>query len=191
MADTGSQKRRADDSTVVVPTPDPTSLTTAALDREISHLREFFISSLDKLDEKLNTSIVHRGELLDVRFASVEQRFDIAEKARVEQKADTKGEVAAALTAQKEAVKEQTIASEKSISKSEAATAEAIRQLSERFGAAIESVSRSVNDVKDRVITIESLKTGAKDNTSALYAGLAAVFGFIAIIISVIHILGE
>lgn len=76
---------------------DPTALTTDALMREVE--------------------ILNRA--MDLRFAFYDRLLEAADKQRLEQKLDTKAAVDAALAAAKEAVREQTISTEKAISKSE------------------------------------------------------------------------
>lgn len=197
------QNRRATDD-ANVPVPDPTSLTTAALEREVKKLHDAFTSGLDNLDEKLQTAIENRITISNKDFDSMEERFNMVEAHRIEQKSDTKAAVDAALIAQKEAVKEQTIASEKSITKSETATAEAIRQISTTFAVAIESVTRAINDVKDRVIAIETRANGnafreqivgdeqrvigARESKASFYATIAVAGTIVAIIIAVVSI---
>ena len=132
---------------------DPTDRTIDTLYREIENLRNERESALN--------SFKH---LVDEKFASIRENETLVERGRVENKADTKEAVAAALTAQKEAVKEQTLASEKSIAKSEAATAKQIDQLQVNFNQAISAASNTIADVKERVITIETIKTNTNEN---------------------------
>jgi len=132
------------------PDPDPTVLTTQALFREIGTLRELFEQRIDALEAERDRATVqsaHRTkvlnrerveqftaqrELLNERITALrsltDERFASAEHQRIEQKQDTKAAVDAALSAAKEAVKEQTTASGLSISKSETATREQLAQ---------------------------------------------------------------
>ena len=129
--------------------PDPTARTLATLHREIENLQE------------QGEAALHSFQALTAeKFASVQREFDLLERGRVEQKADTKQAVDAALIAQKEAVKEQTLASEKSIAKSEAATAKQIEQQSNSFNQGQAATNAQLADLKDRVIKIESVKQG-------------------------------
>lgn len=79
------------------PVPDPTLLTTAALDREISSLKRE----------------------LDLRIGALEKlltdRMKVVEERRVEQKQDTKVELDAALTAQKDSVSKLETAFDKAV----------------------------------------------------------------------------
>ena len=58
----------------------------------------------------------------------------------------------AALTAQKEAVKEQTIASERAIAKSEAATTKQLEQQQVTFATVSDALRRSIDEVKERAV---------------------------------------
>jgi hypothetical protein len=119
---------------------DPTLLTTRAILREVELLSEKVEVQLDGLRE------IHRE-----KFAAIDKRFELVELQRLEQKADTKTAVDAALSAQKEAVKEQTTASELAISKSENATVKQLEQLGTTFKTTIEGVTTIVGDLKERV----------------------------------------
>lgn len=141
------------------PTPDPTILTTEQLLREVDRVKEL-------TDSKIDGTVALFAE----RFLSVDRQLGLVEQQRVEQKSDTKAAVDAALTAQKEAVKEQTTASERAIAKSEAATTKQLEQLSATFSTAIGGVTDSVQDLKDRITRIESMKQGGKEAYAAIYA---------------------
>jgi len=164
------------------PVPDPTTLTTQQLLREISSLRELMRTSLDGT-----------REITQEKFRSVERYLEQAEGQRVEQKADTKAAVDAALSAAKEAVKEQTIASERAIAKSEAATSKQLEQQSATFSTAIGGVTVALGDVKDRVGKIEYVKQGAaetrveyRDTTTEARAGTSQTITLAAVAVSVL-----
>jgi hypothetical protein len=141
------------------PIPDPTVLTTEALHREIAAVRELVFER-----------IARNAEVAIEKLGSVETQFELIERQRVEQKKDTKDAVDAALAAAKEAVKEQTTASERAIAKSEAATAEQLKQLSTTFTTAIYGTTTNHDDLKERVGKIESIRQGGKEAVAALYA---------------------
>jgi hypothetical protein len=136
---------------------DPTTLTTEALRREIHLLRELVEAKFDSIKEI-------EGE----KFSSINKRFELVEQQRLEQKADTKAAVDAALTAQKEAVKEQTTASELAISKSENATAKQLEQLGATFQTTIGGVTTIIGDLKERVLRTESITTTVEGVTSVI-----------------------
>lgn len=117
-------------------------------------------------------------EYMDSKFAAIEREFALIESRRVEQKVDTKVAVDAALSAAEKAVKEQTVASEKSIIKSETSAAEQSKQQNATFTAALKGVTDVLSDVKERVGKIETLRQGGaerQDNTARnLSLGIAA-----------------
>ena len=150
----------------MVPEPDPSTLTTAQLLREIEILRG---SIDDKVEARQREMLVAqelseaklRGEieLTAQRFDAFTGQLELIERQRVEQKSDTKAAVDAALIAQKEAVQEQTIASGLSIAKSEAATAKQLDQQSVTFTTAISGVTKNSSDQKDAFnVSIADLK---------------------------------
>lgn len=166
------------------PVPDPSTLTTAQLLREIEILRG---SIDDKVEARQREMVVAqelseaklRGEinLTAQRFDAFTNQLELIERQRVEQKSDTKAAVDAALIAQKEAVQEQTIASGLSIAKSEAATAKQLDQQSVTFTTAISGVTKtssdqkdafniSIGDLKERLSALD-LKVGAIESTKA------------------------
>lgn len=146
------------------PTPDPTVLTTEQLLREVA-------GAVDLVETRLKGI----EDVMAEKFRSVDTQFGLVERQRVEQKKDTKDAVDAALAAAKEAVKEQTTASGLSITKSETATSEQLKQLTTTFNTAIAGLTLLLNDLKTRVERIENIKQGASENSNAL----ATVIGIV------------
>lgn len=168
------------------PVPDPTSLTTDQLRREIA-----------QLEALLKSQFGWNKELIDEKFSSVTDRLALGERQRVEQKSDTEKAIQAALTAQKEAVASQAQSFSESVAKSEAATAKQLDQISTTFTTAINGVTALLGEVKERVITIESRGMGAvsqrsesRDSSRFVFAaigigftvlgGILAVIGFVS-----------
>lgn len=168
------------------PVPDPTVLTTQALYREVAALRELIEQRIRALAEETNaervatratiTEAIRARTILDEEVQRrTDLQFRLVEQQRVEQKKDTKDAVDAALTAQKEAVREQTAASALAIGKSEAATSKALEQLGVTFKTEIESLRRSIDENKDGLNALVNQKLGATTDRSGLYAALAAL----------------
>ena len=132
---------------------DPSALTTAQLLREITILKELMVA----------------------RLQAIEARFALLESSRVEQKTDTKNALDAALAAAKEAVREQTIASDKAFQKNEQSTKEALNQLTNTFDRANAITQENMNELKDRVTRAEALKQGGQEKLTGLYAGLSGI----------------
>jgi type VI protein secretion system component VasK len=155
------------------PVPDPTVLTTQQLYREIEAAREMTETLIDGL-----------REILDEKFSSVDRQLQLVEQQRVEQKSDTKAAVDAALTAQKEAVKEQTTASERAIAKSEASTTKQLEQLSETFATSLRAMGDKVDDLKDRLTVTEALKQGGRETLTGLYAVVGVVIAAVGLAVT-------
>jgi hypothetical protein len=169
------------------PSADPTQLTTEALQRAINSLHDI-----------ISREVTHECEsrvAADLAIQAFNKReLQLIEGQRVEQKLDTKAAVDAALAAAKEAVKEQTTASGLSISKSENATNEQLKQLGATFTTAIAGVDRTINDWKDRVTSAERAlathsaqqggeATGTDKMMPWVWAILASVVAVVSIII--------
>jgi ribosome-associated translation inhibitor RaiA len=218
------------------PVPDPTTLTTEALRREVASLQvliEQRISALKELlmqeisavrdssdssdkrmdlrheamREEIETKIGAAKSYCDSQFGHIEKQLAAVEAMRVEQKNDTKAAVDAALTAQKEAVREQTTASELAIAKSEAAIAKQIEQLTVAGNTARDELRRGIDDTKERIGTVErelrsaissvdtkantinALAQGATGSRASLFAWIGGVGAVLAIIIIVANLL--
>jgi SMC interacting uncharacterized protein involved in chromosome segregation len=174
------------DATGSRPVPDPTVLTTEALHREINSSYALTTAKIESLEK-----------VMLQKFSAVEEQLQLVERQRVEQKKDTKDAVDAALTAQKEAVREQTTASERAIAKSEAATTKQMDQQRLTFETAIKSVTDLMNEVKERITRIESVKIGwseqstnVKQNLGVVWGAVGAVVGLIGVVIAFATVLG-
>ena len=158
------------------PPSDPSELTTAQILREASILREL-----------LEANATGSSALVDQKFAAVDRQFELVERMRVEQKKDTKDAVDAALTAQKEAVKEQTTAFGLATAKSEMAMSEQLKALTATFGAGITALTNAHNDTKDRVSRIESTRTGGSNMIASIVAGAAVLISLGMAIYAITH----
>ena len=157
------------------PTPDPTILTTEQLFRESDRIEKLFRSELDGAQEKNR-----------VLFHAIDDMFEMIESRRQEQKIDTKVAVDAALSAAEKAVREQTVASEKSINKSETMFAEQLKQQNQTFSVSLKGLETVVDDLKARVVKIEGMALGASANrdTQRLDMGtILAVLSLAAVVV--------
>lgn len=154
--------------------PDPSTLTTAQLLREVANMKEL-----------IATLFAGVKEMTTEKFAAFETQLVLIERQRIEQKADTEKAVQAALSAAKEAVKEQTTASGLAIGKAETSTAEQLKQLNITIGTAVAGVNMSLNDVKERVVKMESVKQGGHDWSVMAISVAGLLFTIIAVVFAV------
>lgn len=156
--------------------------TSRTIDQRFAGFEKELELRADERNEKfreLQTKQADMERLRDEKFNGVAKQFALVEQQRIEQKADTKLAVDAALSAQVKAVEQQTVASERSIAKSETATSKQLEQLGTTFSTAFEGFRREIADIKERVTTVEQLKLGAQGANTGLYA----VAGFIVAVI--------
>jgi phage-related protein len=126
---------------------------------------------LDLVEAAIKRQDDLRGEL----EKRMDREFSLVESRRVEQKTDTKVAVDAALNAAKEAVREQTTAADRSITKSETSASEQLRQQNTTFSTALEGIVRIQDDLKERIVKIESRKEGSSDLTRTLVSVMAVI----------------
>jgi len=161
----------------VTPRPDPTSLTTEALRREVATLRELMearieghlrlteqhFAALDKATLLARADAEKVPQLIDVRLGALQalhaERFEAA----------------------KESVNEQHRSSTLAIAKSEAAINKQIDQISLGISTGIKSLDDKILDVKDRLSRTDSERGAFGKADVALGGGLAAIATLIAI----------
>jgi Zn-dependent metalloprotease len=198
------------------PDPDPTLLTTQSLEREIKGLREVLETRMDGQDKivslmqasllkrrtDIESEVMHLQRLHEEKFSSIQTQF-IERDTRSEQSAlDSKAAVAtafqaakeavaAALQAAKEAVAEQNRASSSAIAKSEAATTKQIDQIGVLISAANTATNDKIDDMKQRLTSVESRKIGATeskdDSRSNAALAISAIMAMIGIGAFVYH----
>lgn len=144
-----------------------------AMDDHIVGVSRKCADQTTELAKLVDEKISNIDNNLSEKLVSVKTQFDLIERQRVEQKQDTKAAVDAALAAAKEAVKEQKDASDKSITKTETATAEQLKQMNVTFTTQLAGITSPISDLKDRVTSLESMRMGAKENVSGLYNQMA------------------
>lgn len=159
---------------LTVPIPDPTSLTTEQLHREINALREL-----------LEAQIAAAAEITLERFRGIETQFNERDK-RTEQTArDSKVAVDAAFSAAKEAVAEQNKSSALAIAKSEAGTTKQIDQIQQLIGTIREALEGKINDVKERI----GKGDGRSEGANAVWGYVCGAGGLIIAVVAVAEML--
>ncbi len=192
------------------PVPDPTELTSRALNRIEKTVRDYIDAQVSIRDERLRgidaatqlrlDTIKHIPDRIDEKVATLSALTDervrsigvqfVERDTRAEREArDNKVAVDAAFAAQKEAAAKQDEGNQKAIDKSEIATAEKIEKLAELFRTTVEGLSDKIEDVKDRVGRIESVKAGAIENRTGLYATLGIIASLLLVGVAILGVI--
>lgn len=152
------------------PVPDPTSLTTDQLRREIMALRELQESRMDG-ERRLN----------EERFHGIETQFLERDKRTEQTTHDNKVAVDAAFAAAKEAVGEQNKSNAASITKSEAAFTKQIDQTGVLLNAVAKATDEKIEDLKTRLTTIESRKSGGVEVWGYVFGAVGILIALAAL----------
>jgi hypothetical protein len=196
------------------PNPDPTIATNEAVARATKSERDYangkidnLITRLDAMDEAtrvlsdnvnrtptlLQTAIKNFGDLMDEKFKAISEKFASAESLRLEQKADAKTGLDAALSAQKEAAATQDINNQKAIDKSERATAEIIKNNQDANKQAIDTLTKGLDelklDVSKNTASKQGVQLGVDVTKSDYYRGLTLAVAVITAIVSTVILL--
>lgn len=166
------------------PVPDPTERTRQELYSAVGNIQ----SKIADVQAFLVAEVHHRGELSDEKFKAIEEKFIQAAERTAEQKQDTKNALDAALAAQKEAVANQTVSSEKSITKSETATVERIKATEALLTTNSKATDDKIADLKDRLTAIESIKLGSVEGSASVRQSNAALYALVGFVLTVMTI---
>lgn len=146
------------------PVPDPTILTTEQLLRAIDGVQ----SEQSIRDAGIRDLFNEKFKNVDEKFRAVYDQLAVSERQRIEQKQDTKIAVDAALASQVNIVREQTLAAEKAIAKTEASTFESLKQLQATFTIGLAGQANSIGDLKERVVVMESSRVSQTQHDTAM-----------------------
>jgi len=194
------------------PVPDPTELTDRAIARLEKSLTLYIdgeikalttrLDALDKalaaraltvdfIHEEIERRVIHLQALHDQKFDSIQTQLAERDSRVASEKKDAKLALDAAFLAAKDTAALQEKANREAIDKSERATAETIKTNRESSRASIESLSKGLDEVKDRVTRIESAKQGGNENRTSLYATIGVIATMIFLLIAVVGFILE
>ena len=173
MASNGPDKQQ---QLGLVPVPDPTVLTTAALLREIASLREILEQRMNGIDQRIaqiraefdhlpseaRALVKHLVDLHDEKFRSIQVQFTERDTRTEQTSRDSKVAVDAALQAAKEAVEKQNQSSALAIAKSEASTVKQIDAIGAQMLDMRKALDDKSDDLKERVNRLEGVAVGGK-----------------------------
>ena len=181
----------------VVPTPDPTRLTTEQLLREIASSREIVETqvkgaidaisarlagndkaiellqkSADKNPEHVKAAFEQLQSLHQEKFDSIETQFKERDTRTEQAAASNKIAIDAALSAQKESVDKQNISNALAINKSEAAFTKQMDLIGVTIQTSGKATDDKINDMKDRLTALESRRQGETETKQEAGANL-------------------
>lgn len=162
----------------LVPVPDPTALTTQALLREVSSLKELLAveiaGSKSLFDEKIARYVAVSNE----KFEAVAAQFSERDTRTDQRAGDTKLAVDAAFAAAKEAT-----------AKIEAGFTKQIDGMIVLIDTKTKNIETNINDLKERMIAVESRSTATtdirrdnRDHTGMIITLISALIAFGALI---------
>jgi hypothetical protein len=189
--------------------PDPTVLTTEALDRRERALHEYVDGQIGIIQERLRgidtatqvlnetvnrvptdmqKEVTHVRQITDEKFESVSIQFRERDTRQEREARDNKVAVDAAFAAQKEAAAKQDEANAKAINKSELATAETINKLAELFKTTTDALRRDLDDIKLAVGDIQARRLGVADSRTSQRSDSQIAIGVFGLILTAVII---
>lgn len=183
-------------SKIFTPVPDPTTLTTQNLQREIHIAREVIETRLvglekeveakqtniEKIPELIKNAVAHLKELHEEKFGSIQTQFNERDTRTEQTSHDSKVAVDAALQAAKEAVGEQNKSFSQAIQKSETITSKQIEQIGILIANMQKAFDDKIDDMKERIISIEERITSIESEKR----GRSDVWGYVGVIIGIL-----
>jgi cobalamin biosynthesis Mg chelatase CobN len=189
------------------PVPDPTVLTTDAINQAVSISRDYtdgkiaviverlrgidvatrlLNEEVNRVPSKLTLAVEQLQAVVGERFDSIDRQFKERD-VRAEREAESnKAAVSAALSAQKDAATAHDEANEKAIAKSEVATHETITKLSQLVDTQIRGLSDKIDDLKERVDRGEAVVQGQAQNRFEYRAEKSESHSMIQVVIGVV-----
>jgi hypothetical protein len=137
-----------------------------------------FAENLNRVPTAIDRQVQELRNLHDERFLGIERQFNLNEKA-----------LQAAFQASKELLSQQHHAGALAISKSEAATIKQIESIGQISDARSKSNTDKIDDLRERMTTIEAKAFGQKEVVTGQQASLASIIGFIVAAASIAGLL--
>lgn len=179
-----------------IPIPDPSLLTTEALQREVARLEQLFAVQLRALRADLetfkqdheqrhidfvNNSVQHLRELAEEKFRSVEAQFDAIQRQLNER--DTRFRQGA--EAADAAIKAAFAASKEAVAKSEAATTKQIDGLNAVIATSDAARQEQIRAIEKRVDRDEGKGAGLSQAWGIVIAAVTVLIGIVTVIVVV------
>lgn len=192
--------------------PDPSNATTQMMLREVGALKELFEQRLIAMDRAvdlkhenvtrwptdLEREVSTINKLIEVRLGIQEEKFKgidlrfTERDLRIEQASrDDKKAIDAALMAAKESVGKQNEASDKAITKQEAAFVKQIDQQNLTLVAVKAELDQRINDNKERIGTLLATQTGGIETRKESRESIGTIVGVAGFVFALIGVVGS
>jgi hypothetical protein len=203
MSESHHQQPQSPNQRSNIPIPDPSVLTTEALDREVGHLRELLGGRVDEIARDfqlfkdthgdhhaaaVDSAIQHRRELTEEQFRGVQAKLESIqrqfeerdERLKVAFEAAEKA-MTTALYERERAVQAALGSTEKAVAKSEATFTKEIDSIKELIATTAKAQDQQIRDIKDE-------QTGTRGRTGGIDKTWAFVMTLAPILISVVGV---
>lgn len=134
-----------------VPIPDPTALTTQALERSIENLKELVFTKIAALEALVHDKINSVNTLKEEKFKELRERLDMVERHRIEAKSDDAKALETAMTAQRELFLQKNVCNEEANAKSEASFTKQIEGIRHEGTIERDAISGRIDALKERI----------------------------------------
>ena len=179
-----------------IPVPDPTTLTTEALRRDIKSLRELLEGRISADENELQAEVKHsqelqrlRDEIAAERLKNIEVQFTLRDVAADKLAKADQSALAAALAAQKEQAGLTNSFMTLLVDKMEASFAKAIDQLGNVIKSNSETLSSKVDDLKERQTRGESRGAGITEQRVDSRLNVGMLVGILGLAIAAVALL--
>jgi cation transport regulator ChaB len=156
----------------------------------IDRATEVLNETVNRVPTDVQQAVGHLRSLVDEKFTSVGTQFKERDTRSERESRDNKVAVDAAFAAQKEAAAKQDESNAKAIAKSEATTAETIRNLATLVDSGINGLRETLDDLKVRLARIEAAKIGGQEVTTERRDANAALYAAAGFVLTVLVIIG-
>lgn len=180
------------------PVPDPTVLTSQALQREVAGLKELFETRLDAMDKAItllqsradqspsidvvSESVISLRKLFIEKFRRVDTQISERDTRTEQTATESSKAIAAALQAAKEAVSEQNKSNAASMEKTEMALTKQLDQQQVLMRQTTEALESQVDDLKERINLAEGRTRGIGDGWGYIVGAVGAMIALAALI---------
>jgi len=160
----------------------------------IDRATEVLNEVVNRVPTDVQQAVGNQRDVMEEKFSSIATQFAERDTRSERESRDNKVAVDAAFAAQKEAAAKQDESNAKAIDKSERSTTDTIAKLSEQFKSSNDSLGDKIDDLKQRLTSVESRTIGIRESSDdrraslALYLTTAGVLGgVVSILVQHIH----